>query len=95
MLVAYIDVFSELDFYNLQFSIGQNSMFAAGFHFYGITGFYILNNTINYRASFPGNKIPYFIAEFVTVIIHLMTRIQCYFDCKTFFFHIKDTETAP
>ena len=83
MLVAYIDVFSELDFYNLQFSIGQNSMFAAGFHFYGITGFYILNN------------IPYFIAEFVTVIIHLMTRIQCYFDCKTFFFHIKDTETAP
>ena len=40
-------------------------MLTAGFHFYGISGFYILNNVVNYDTSFTGNHIPYFISEFM------------------------------
>ena len=44
MFIVYIDVFSELDFNDLQFRISKNGVFAACIHLQGVTGVNIVNH---------------------------------------------------
>ena len=75
MFIVYIDVFSELDFNDLQFRISKNGVFATYIHLQGVTGVNIVNNAVDHGTSCAGNNVPDLIPEIMTVVVHLMTRI--------------------
>ena len=60
-----------------------------------ITGLYSAFLTIYHCPAFSVDHRPYLIPEFMAVIIHLMSGIQCHFDRQTFLFHIHDPEATP
>ena len=72
MFIVYIDVFSELDFNDLQFRISKNSVFAACIHLQGVTGVNIVNNAVDHGTSCAGNNVPDFIPEIMTVDLKLL-----------------------
>lgn len=63
MFIVYIDVFSELDFNDLQFRISKNGVFAACIHLQGVTGVNIVNNAVVTARPVPEITVPDFVPE--------------------------------
>ena len=91
----HADLIADLHFDHLQFRICNNRVFTSCFHSQYVSNLHSLFHIIDHRTTFSGDYRPYFVPEIMAVVVHPVSRIQCYFDRHAMITHIQYPEASP